>query len=112
MSKNKKQKKGVIYSTNPNFNFEYEEEEIINLEPKEQLLKIFIDKNRNGKTAVIIKNFIGDQSQLKSLAKYLKQKCSVGGSVKENEIIIQGDIREKIIELLVEKGYNCKKIGG
>ena len=110
--KNKKKFKGVVYSTNPNYNFEYESNYEQEIEPSKQTLEIWIDKHRAGKIAVIIKKFIGNKTKLKSLAKMLKKKCSVGGTVKNNEIIIQGDIREKIISILEEEGYKTKRIGG
>tara|TARA_B100000902_G_C26779577_1_gene654372 strand:- start:45 stop:380 length:336 start_codon:yes stop_codon:yes gene_type:complete len=111
MSKNKI-KKGIIYSTNPNFNFEYEDKECKNIKPEEQLLKVFVDKQKSGRTAIIIKDFIGNKDELKLLAQYLKRRCSVGGSIKGKDIIIQGNIREKIIDLLIDKGYKCKRISG
>tara|TARA_B100001758_G_C18235235_1_gene517523 strand:- start:90 stop:428 length:339 start_codon:yes stop_codon:yes gene_type:complete len=111
MSKNKKQRKGIIYSTDPSFNFEYENKECKNIKPEEQLLKVFIDKQRSGRTTIIIKDFIGSKDELKSLAQYLKRRCSVGGSIKGKDVIIQGNIREKIIDLLIDKGYKYKRIG-
>tara|TARA_B100001250_G_C19049026_1_gene464964 strand:+ start:97 stop:426 length:330 start_codon:yes stop_codon:yes gene_type:complete len=109
MSKNKK---GVIYSTNPNFEFEYENNQIETLENKQQNLKIYIDKNRAGKIAVIIKGFVGSNDDLKTLSKILKTKCGVGGTAKNSEIIIQGNVRDKVIDILEERGYNYKRIGG
>ena len=108
----KKKKQGVIYSTNPTYEYDYEDEEIQTLPNNKQNLEVCIDKHRSGKTAVIIRNFIGTPHDLKLLSKMLKSKCGVGGSAKNNEIIIQGDIREKIIEILEKEGYRYKKVGG
>ena len=111
MSKRNKLK-GVIYSTNPNFEYEYENDQIETLSAKEQKLDIYRNKYKGGKIAVIIKGFIGSNNDLKVLGKMLRVRCAVGGSDKNGEIIIQGDVRNKIIEILHEKGYKCKQIGG
>ena len=112
MGKNKKNKKGVIYSTNPDFEFEYENEEVETLTNNAQHLKVCIDKHRAGKITVIIKDFVGNTEDLKSLGKMLKAKCGVGGTAKNGEIIIQGDVRDKIMDILGENGYNYKRVGG
>ena len=108
---NKKKKTGIMYSTASNFEYEYEQEEET-LNPDQQNLEIYIErKNRNGKTATIIRGFIGLKSDLKELSKKLKIKCGVGGSMKNGEIIIQGDFRKKIITILENENYNCKRVG-
>ena len=112
MNKIKNKKKGIMYSTNPDFEYEYENDYIETLQPKEQKLKICIDKHRSGKIAVIIKGFVGDDYDLNSLSRFLKTKCGVGGTAKNGEIIIQGNVREKVIEILKKEGYNYKKVGG
>ena len=112
MGKNKKNRKGIMYSTNPDFEYEYENQEMETLPAYKQNLKICIDKHRAGKIAVIIKNFIGTTDDLKKLGKLLKTKCSVGGSAKNSEIIIQGNVREKVMEILEKEGYNYKRVGG
>ena len=112
MNKKKNIFKGVVYSTNPDFEFQYEDEQIETLPANEQTLKICIDKHRSGKIAVIIKDFIGNKEDLKTLSKFLKTRCGVGGSAKNGEIIIQGNVREKIINILHEEGYNVKRVGG
>ena len=112
MSKKRKNKKGVMYSTNPNFEYEYEKHEMETLPNNEQNLKVCIDKHRAGKIAVIIKDFAGNTDDLKALSKLLKTKCGVGGSAKNGEIIIQGDIRDKVMKILESEGYNYKKAGG
>ena len=108
MSKNKK---GVVYSTNPNFQFEYDDDEHKTLNNNEQLLTLYIDKHRAGKTVIIIKGFIGSKSDLKNLGKRIKKECGVGGSVKNNNIIIQGNLREKIALILEKEGIPYKKSG-
>ena len=114
MSKNKKNKKivgDIMYSTNPNFKFEYEAEKET-LPPSRQDLKIWLDKkHRGGKQATVIKGFEGSDDTLKELAKIIKTKCGVGGSAKDGEIIIQGDFREKVLEILTNLGYKSKKAG-
>lgn len=112
MGKNKKNRKGVLYSTNPDFEYEYEDNEMETLPNKHQHLKVCIDKYRAGKTAVIIKNFVGKKDDLKNLSKMLKVKCGVGGNTKNGEIIIQGNVREKVMEILEKEGYNYKRVGG
>ena len=112
MEKNKKNKQGVMYSTNPDFEFEYENEEMDILANNKQYLNVCIDKHRAGKIAVIIKGFIGTTKDLKALGKVLKTKCGVGGSAKNGEIIIQGNVRDKIMDILNKEGYNYKRVGG
>lgn len=104
----------VIYSTNPNFEFEAEESfEQDTLPPNQQKLYVELDKKqRGGKAVSLITGFVGTESDLKELGKILKTKCGVGGSVKDNEIIIQGDFRTKIIEILSGLGYKTVKKGG
>ena len=108
----KKNKKGVIYSTNPNFQFEYDDDEQKKINNNDQLLTLHIDKHRAGKTVIIIKGFIGSKSDLKNLGKKIKRECGVGGSVKNNDIIIQGNMREKIALILENEGIAYKKSGG
>lgn len=112
MRNNKKNRKGVMYSTNPDFEYRYENKKIKTLANTDQHLKVYIDKHRAGKIVVIIKNFIGTKDDLKALGKMLKTKCGVGGSAKNKEIIIQGDVRDKVIEILKVEGYNYKRVGG
>lgn len=109
-----KKRLGVVYSTDPNFDFNAEEEnKQETLHPNQQKLYVSLDrKNRKGKSVTLIEGFIGTEKDLKSMAKELKSKCGVGGSVKDGEILIQGDFRERIISLLKEKGYIVKRSGG
>ena len=112
MDKNKKNSKGLMYSTNPNFEFEYENEKMDTLANNQQKLKVCIDKHRAGKIAIIIKGFVGTAADLKALCKILKAKCGVGGSAKNGEIIIQGDLRDKVMDILAKESYNYKRVGG
>ena len=112
MGGNKKKKKGIMYSTNPNFEFEYKNQKIETLPNNEQHFRVCIDKHRAGKIAIIIKDFIGTSEDLKALGKMLKTKCGVGGSAKNGEIIIQGEVRDKVMAILQKEGYNYKRVGG
>lgn len=111
---NKKKFKNIVYSTDPNFVYEYEENEKMETLPNDkQNLSIHLEKkHRGGKTVSIVKNFLGDTSDLAELGKLLKTKCGTGGSVKDGEIIIQGDFRKKISEILKNLGYKTKQVGG
>ena len=106
-----KDRLNVVYSTNPNFNYEnIEEEEAETLPKNQQKLRVSMEKKgRGGKTATLVKGFIGKEDDLKDLGKLLKTKCGVGGSVKEDEIIIQGDFKQRITELLKTEGYTQTK---
>jgi len=114
MNKKNDQKGNIIYSTNPNFSLEEETEETKTLENQQQQLKVFIDrKQRKGKSVTIVSNFTGCEDDLQELAKTLKIKCGVGGNAKDGEILIQGELRDKIYDLLINLGYSkTKKIGG
>ena len=101
-----KERLNVVYSTNPDFSYTFDEEETETQPKQQQKLRVQIEKhNRGGKTATVIRGFSGTDNDLKELAKWLKTRCGVGGSAKDGEIIIQGELREKIIELLQEDGY-------
>jgi translation initiation factor 1 len=104
----------VVYSTNPDFQFETNENEATQtLPPQQQNLKVWLDrKQRKGKVVTLIEGFTGSDDDLNNLAKLLKTKCGVGGSAKDGEIIIQGDVREKVMAILVAEGYKAKKAGG
>ena len=101
----------VVYSTNPDYQYENEEiEEAETLPKKQQKLRVSMEKKgRGGKTVTLIKGFVGTEEDLKELGKLLKTKCGVGGSVKDEEIIIQGDFKQRIIDLLKTEGYTQTK---
>jgi translation initiation factor 1 len=104
----------VVYSTNPNFNYEViSDDEQETLAPQFQKLYVSIDKKqRAGKEVTLIEGFLGSEDDLKDLGKMLKNKCGVGGTVKEGEVLIQGNFRDKIIEILIKEGYQVKRKGG
>jgi translation initiation factor 1 len=113
MSKKNNSKNNMVYSTNPNFSFETNEDETSEtLSPNQQNLKIYLDRLGGNKMVSRVSGFIGKEEDLIDLSKILKQKCGVGGSVKEGEILIQGDNREKIVEILLKANYKAKKAGG
>ena len=115
MSKKQKNLVNVVYSTNPNFQFQQEEQsEEETLISSQQKLYVSIDKKqRAGKEVTLIEGFIGKEEDLKDLGKMLKSKCGVGGTVKDFEILIQGNFKDKIYNLLVKEGYTqTKKKGG
>ena len=114
MSKKKNKRVDVVYSTNPDFSYDYDDEsENETLPAQQQSLRVSLDKKqRKGKSVTLVSGFIGKESDLKDLGKKLKSKCGVGGTVKENEILIQGDFREKIVNILLDEGFKVKKKGG
>ncbi|RMG79782.1 MAG: translation initiation factor [Bacteroidetes bacterium] len=115
--KNKKNRDGIVFSTNPDFDFSNhrDADDDADTPPEsEQNLRVLIDrKKRRGKEVTLVTGFVGREEDLKALGKFLKSKCGVGGSVKDGEILIQGNHRDKVVELLKEKGYTkTKKSGG
>lgn len=110
MAKDWKERLGVVYSTNSDFQYENDREEVEEtLLPEAQNLRVYIDrKQRKGKTVTLVTGFIGKEEDLKELGKLLKTKCGVGGSVKEGEIIIQGELMEKVKGILRSGGYKVK----
>lgn len=109
-----KKRDGVVYSTDDNFEFSQKtNSEQSTLPSQQQNLKIFLDKNgRAGKQVTIVSGFVGTNADLESLTKTLKTKCGTGGSAKDGVILIQGDVRDKILQILVQAGYKAKRSGG
>ena len=107
-----KSRLGVMYSTNPDFQYETNEVPEVETLPKaQQRLRVSLDKrNRGGKMVTLVTGFQGTADDLSALGKMLKVKCGVGGSAKEGEIIIQGDFRQKVLELLQKEGYTKAKM--
>jgi translation initiation factor 1 len=103
---------GFVFSTNDDFELENNTASETLSANEQRLEAHFSNKGRGGKVVTVIKGFQGLEEDLKSLAKLLKVKCGVGGSIKDNEIIIQGNYREKIIQILQKEGYNVKRVGG
>lgn len=103
---------GFVFSTNNNFNPDEEVDMETTQNNKQYLEAHFSNKGRGGKTVTVIKGFKGSTDDLKALGKKLKTKCGVGGSIKDGDIIIQGNFRDKIMELLQQDGYNIKRVGG
>jgi translation initiation factor 1 len=111
--KNKPDTRGFVYSTDPNFSFEPEQDNAETLPPAQQKLKIRLDtKHRAGKAVTLVEGFVGAIEDLEDLGKKLKSFCGTGGSAKDGEIIVQGDQREKVLQWFMKNGYkNVKKSG-
>ncbi|UIR55857.1 translation initiation factor [Sphingobacterium sp. SRCM116780] len=116
MSKSKKQPyEGVVYSTDNSFEYQFSDlfQDIETLPNQQQQLKVQLDrKMRKGKVVTLVTGFKGKVEDLETLGKFLKQKCGVGGSAKDNEIMIQGEFKQKIADLLLSEGYKVKLVGG
>lgn len=115
MANDWKSRLGVLYSTNPDYQYEYEgQEQAETLDPEAQKLRIGLSRRQKaGKEASLITGFVGRDEDLADLCKQLKQRCGVGGSSKDGEIIIQGDQRDKLLQILLSLGYKqTKKAGG
>ena len=107
-----KDRLNIVYSTNPDFRYETEtEEEAETPEKRAQKLRVKIEKKgRGGKTVTVVSGFTGREDDLKELGRMLKTKCGVGGSSKDGEILIQGDFRQKVCDLLLQAGYKARVI--
>ena len=113
MANDWKDRLGVVFSTNPNFAYETASDDSeATLPPAKQNLKVWLDRLKGGRVATVVRGFVGTPEDLANLGKELKKSCGVGGTAKDGEIIIQGDHRDRVIELLTKSGYKCKKAGG
>lgn len=113
MASDWKDRLGVVFSTNPDFKYETEAEESTEtLPPAKQNLKVWLDRLKGGRVATVVRGFVGSDDDLAALGKELKKSCGVGGTAKDGEIIIQGDHRDRVVELLTKAGYRSKKAGG
>jgi translation initiation factor 1 len=112
--KNKPGKGGFVFSTDPNFRFEEEERQPqVTLPPAQQNLRVKLEtKHRAGKTVTLVDGFVGTDEDAEKLGKQLKNQCGTGGSVKDGEIIVQGDHREKVLQFLLKNGYSKTKKSG
>ena len=109
----KKKSSGIVYSTNPDFQYQPDgQAEVETLPPAQQNLKIWVIKLGGNKVVTAVREFIGTNADLTDLAKQLKAVCGAGGSGKDGEILIQGDHRDKVLTWLAGKGYKAKKAGG
>ena len=107
----RKKRIGVVYSTNPDYEYSDDSQEEADTLPKnQQKLRLNMERaGRGGKTVTLVKGFVGSDEDINALSKLLKQKCGVGGSVKDGEIIIQGDHRQRLVEILKKEGYTQTK---
>ena len=114
MKADKNQRQGVVYSTNPDFTYQSNEQgEAATLPPNQQQLRVQLDKKqRGGKQVTLVTGFVGTEADLQALGKLLKTKCGVGGNAKDGEVLVQGDFRDKVLAVLVQAGYKVKKAGG
>ena len=115
MSKRNKSLKDIVYSTNPDWKKEDAEQSEVsskNQTSVKQALKIYLVRLGGGKFMTCVTGFAGTKDEIEELGKFLKQKCGTGGSVKEGEILVQGDNRDKIVGILTSLGYSAKKAGG
>ena len=109
----KKTRSGVVYSTDPDFAYQSDEQpDAETLPPAQQQLKIWLVKVGGNKVVTAVRGFIGNNADLTDLGKQLKAACGAGGSTKDDEILIQGDHRDKVLAWLTTKGYKAKKAGG
>ncbi len=109
-----KSRLGMVYSTDPHFRYQPEEEPLVEPLPADrQNLREWRDrKQRAGKQVTLVRGFVGSDEDLKELARLLKSRCGVGGTAKDGEIVIQGDFRDRVVDILLREGYKAKKAGG
>lgn len=108
-----KKRDGVVYSTDSSFEYNYQQgDDVATLPPNQQQLRVSLDKSmRAGKQVTLVSGFVGSGADLESLGKSLKSRCGVGGSVKDGDILVQGDHRDKIVQLLIKDGYKARRVG-
>lgn len=112
MKKRKNDNSGFVYSTNPDYQPEQEQDANELVTPGKQNLRIFLDRLGGNKVVTRISGFESDENTIAELGKKLKQQCGTGGSVKDSEILLQGDKRDQVLNLLIKEGYKAKKAGG
>ena len=112
MSKKKNSSGGLIYSTNPDYKINQDEEELAPSKPGQQDLRIWLERKGGGKVVTVIRGHNGSDAEIEALGKTLKSKCGVGGAAKNGEILLQGDHRDKVLAWLIANGYNARKAGG
>ena len=112
--KSKKNRIGVVFSTNPEYDYSFDEDmEVEEIAENQQKLRVLIDrKKRKGKEVTLVTGFVGTEESMKALGKMLKSKCGVGGAVKDGEIMIQGNQRDKVVKILLDLGYTGTKKSG
>lgn len=111
--KQKRKQSGIVYSTNPDFSYNTEDQsQQETLPPGEQKLRVWRESKGGGKRVTVVRDFVGSDDDLKDLGKQLKSHCGVGGSTKDGEILVQGDQRDKVVAYLQKKGYSAKPAGG
>ncbi len=110
----KQNRTGVVYSTNSDFSYQTDElAAATTLPPQQQQLRVQLDKKqRGGKQVTLVTGFVGTDADLQALGKLLKTKCGVGGSAKDGEVVVQGECRDKVMEVLLKAGYKDTKAGG
>lgn len=112
MSNKNKNKSGMVYSTNPDFEYDTNDDDFETPAPNQQNLKVYLDRKGGGKLVSRVNGFTGSQTDLEELGSALKKHCGGGGSIKDHEILIQGDHRDKIVKWLIDNNYKAKKAGG
>jgi translation initiation factor 1 len=113
MSNKNKRKDGIVFSTASDYDYQYEQSaEPETIPNQQQQLRIFLDRKAGGKLVSRVNGYSGSLSDLNELGSLLKKHCGVGGTVKDGEIMIQGDFRDKILQFLIDKHYKAKKAGG
>ncbi len=111
MANDWKERLGVVFSTDPDYRYDTAQEQRQET-LSQQNLRVWLDRLKGGRTATVVRGFVGSQQALAELGKELKTRCGVGGTAKDGEIIVQGDHRDRIVELLTRAGYRCKRAGG